>query len=461
MRLSKLRKLRGGRSIKILYFFIAMSFLFGFGVLPSVRRGCQLSSKDIIVGKEKITQSEIDIVSRSLPQDKDNLFRDSVQIAINRKVLALAAQEIGFFVTDSHLSKAIQLSLNLTSPQEYFSLLRSQRYNKEAFENHFKDLMFVERLRNIVARMELFSSEKFSKLLERAETELLKYCIVKIPFSKFDKNVNTKIKISSKSIEEEYTKNKTRWKTNEVRELLLATFTDTLSANSFLTEITSKAEAEDVFYDIASKHGGATSSFFISKGDIGKHDLMLITNVFSLGEKEFSKVFISLGKPSVAYVKKIYPERQKTFEEAKDEIELFLRRNILKEMAIREAEKIKTSVRNIKGLKKISKARGYVVEEKETPFSFPVLPAVGFSPDINRAFLLEKENFFVEPIAKENEVFLIYISERERSPTSQDFLEKIVEMGTSYVLQGIYDEIIKKIKIKVPRDFYERGVAQR
>lgn len=439
-----MKALQASPFMKGVYIAIAISFFLGFGVLSAVR-GCGETGTGLEVAGEKVLPGEYELIlrdlSRGLESRDEETLRKLRQIAlrtlVTRKVLAKVSKEVGFDLPPVLLTMFISKTLGLTTKAQYFGFLKSMRVSPKAFERGLRDSYLVERLRDIVARYFTLRSKDMLYLLYRIENERVK---VSMAFFKLPN-----VKVSRWEILKEYRENRAKYINPETRFALIAEFKTWEEASKAYERIKGGESFEDVCSSASEKISYSLSEPIDSK-------------IFFLRRGEVSEPFELDGLWYLAYLRKVIPSRPKTLEEAEDEIRENIRMEKSFKLAFRKAERImKTRIKTTRNFKRLAKKFGAEVFDEEIPVATPVVPRIGFSPDVLSALQSEKENFMVEkPIAIGDGIYVVWIGERKGMKNFEVNFAQFSNEVSLRELGSLLDRVLNwastRYEIKVPEE---------
>lgn len=164
--LSYFRKHAQSKAVAILFGLIALTFIFGFGVIGNLTSAGTGTPSNVVVevGDRSITYGQIGQLAESFeariggdlePQMRDYLRTQALQSLVDRELLSLAAWSEGIRVTDEEVVKKIQENPGFQRdgaflPDLYHQQLRARRIRPTDYEADMRLQLEIERLQGLL-----------------------------------------------------------------------------------------------------------------------------------------------------------------------------------------------------------------------------------------------------------------------------------------------------------------------
>ena len=407
---------------------------------------------------------------------------------INLKLMSQKARDLGFNITDDELSEAIHSDPSFQSggifvgKEQYEQIIRKY-FNQDVgeFENEYRDEILARKLSNFIEETAVVTDDELYNVFEKENEKVNLYYI---PFSAED--FADKYSPTEEEISESYQKNKGQFTTPELRKIRYVTlgpenFGQNLSvtdeeiasyyeaySEEFLSEEGKPLPFEDVKEEIK-------TSLKNSRGEALRQDFLAgLENPESEGKtidtiaEEFSvKISVKINEsepvsaresmnvvpPAIARqifgmekgktaiipvgttlwvteVGEITPPREKTLEEAREDIRLALKSEKSKQLAQNKANESLEKLKSVKSEKIKAEAEKLGLEVKETGYfsRMEMIPEINVNDLREEAFELDKESGVSNKIYTDSDHFYIVACKEKQDAKSDEFKLKKEEL---------------------------------
>ncbi|MEW6441892.1 MAG: SurA N-terminal domain-containing protein [bacterium] len=238
--LSYMRRNAGSWIIKAMLVGIALSFVIGFGILPTIQDSREDQGYVVAqVGERRISRGEWDAASDNLLRYYQQIYSDqltedmvkqlrlretALDSLISRALERQEAERLHLEVSDRELQEKIRsmpyFQRNGTFDREgYLRVLQMNRTTPEAFENQVREEMLLEKLQQIVrGTVKVSELELWNQYLMEREK-------VNLQFIYFDpKELENKVRMEEGALRQYYEQNGDSFRTPEKVKMAFARF---------------------------------------------------------------------------------------------------------------------------------------------------------------------------------------------------------------------------------------------
>lgn len=430
--LNLFRKHATSWAIKVIFFLIALVFIFWGGYSYTSRHDLQIAQIDdhyiTIAEYERSYSQLVDMFRRQLGNafSEDmvrqfNLKRQALDMLINRYVMAKAAQELGLTATPQEIQQKILeypvfLSEGQFDQKRYVSILQQNRLTPEVFEKQMADELTTRKLEEFIKRRAIVTDEDILADFRFSHTSIL---MAYVPFEA--KDFEDKMAADDSALQNFYQSHQDKYKDPERRRISYVLF----KIDDFLDKIQVtedeirqnyedkkesyhraaqvrarhilfnvkedapeaevdkvKAEAQKVldqakkgadFAELAKKYSKDPGSA-PKGGDLGFFTAERMQPVFA--EKAFSMKPGEISDPvrtpygfHIIKVEETRPEETSPLEKVRDQIELALKRDRARDIAYAKAREFADQAFALKDIAKAAQAQNLTLNGSEVWFS--------------------------------------------------------------------------------------------